>query len=149
MKIFFIFLVLLFGCNTQTKESTSSDSAANRDTLSPTQKTVADTAESNTTEPVEKVYSNQRFKNVKVQRLDSAKLRITGTAQVFEAAFSWYVTNGSKEILSGHEMTDAGAPAFGNFDFIISLNSQQKATLVLYEASAKDGSRQYELKIPI
>ena len=47
-------------------------------------------------------------------------------------------------------MTDAGAPEWGDFDFTIIVQKKRensKLTLVLFESSAKDGSRQDELPI--
>ncbi len=97
-----------------------------------------------------KVYSNKRFKDVTVQKIGNHKFRIKGKAQVFEASFGWVVEDGHKEIKKGHEMTDAGAPAFGNFSFVVDVAKQRKNStlhLILFEESAKDGSRQHELPI--
>ena len=99
-----------------------------------------------------KKYGNERFKDVTVERVGEHKFILKGKAQVFEAAFSWVVEDGHNELKEGHEMTDAGAPAFGNFVFVIDLVKQRAnstLTIILYEASAKDGSRQYQLPIPL
>src|SRR6476469_10152800 len=63
--------------------------------------------------PQAKIYSNERFHEVAVKMLAAGKYQVTGKAQVFEAAFSWVVEDGHNELASGHEMTDAGAPAWG------------------------------------
>ena len=94
--------------------------------------------------------SNERFKSVTVEKLGKSKFRIRGQAQIFEANFGWIVEDGHRELESGNAMTDAGAPAWGDFDFVI--EAEEKAenssmTLILFEASPKDGSRQYELPI--
>lgn len=96
------------------------------------------------------VYGNARFKDVTVTRLDSLTFRIQGKAQVFEANFGWVVEDGHNELQTGHHMTDAGAPAWGNFDFKVMAQKNDPNTtlhLILFESSAKDGSRQYELPI--
>jgi hypothetical protein len=77
---------------------------------------------------------------------------VQGQAQVFEASFSWVIEDGHNELKTGHQMTDAGAPAFGNFRFTIDLPEKRpEATLhlILFESSPKDGSRQHELIIPL
>lgn len=96
------------------------------------------------------VYSNERFKNVWVEKVNDTSYRITGQAQVFEASFNWVLTNGETDIRSGYGTTDAGAPAFGHFSFEMSIpkkNAGEGLHLVLFESSAKDGSRQFELPL--
>jgi hypothetical protein len=98
-----------------------------------------------------KTYSNKRFKDVVVERLTSDEFRITGKGQIFEASFSWYIEDGHNELQSGFATTDAGAPEWGKFDFVINnvVKKRPNSTLhlVLFETSAKDGSRQYELPL--
>ena len=99
-----------------------------------------------------KSYSNERFKNVTVRDLGNNEFLIEGQAQVFEASFSWIVEDGHEEIMQGYNTTDAGAPAWGNFSFTISAKKKRANStlhLVLFEASAKDGSRQHQLPIPL
>ncbi|HEV7350047.1 Gmad2 immunoglobulin-like domain-containing protein [Telluribacter sp.] len=96
--------------------------------------------------------SNERFKEVTVRALGNNTYRVQGKARVFEAAFSWVVEDGHHELKTGHEMTDAGAPAWGTFDFTVEVQKQQPNStlmLILFEASAKDGSRQYELPVKL
>jgi hypothetical protein len=103
------------------------------------------------TTPIE-LYSGTRFKDVTVEKLPGDSFRISGKAQVFEAAFSWVITDGAKELQQGHTMTDAGAPAFGNFSFTVKPTMEKAGSslhIILFEASAKDGSRQYELPVPL
>lgn len=97
-------------------------------------------------------YSNQRFKNVYVEKLSDTSWRVVGQAQVFEAAYSWVVEDGHNELLSGYGMTDAGAPAFGNFEFTLNVAKKRPGStlhLILFESSPKDGSRQHELPVPL
>jgi hypothetical protein len=99
-----------------------------------------------------KTYSNKRFKDVSVKKIGEHQFRITGKAQVFEASFSWVIEDGHNELKSGHQMTDAGAPEWGSFKFTVDAQKHRPnstLTIVLFEASAKDGSRQYELPIPL
>lgn len=95
------------------------------------------------------VYSGTRFRNVKVEKTGDSTFEITGEAQVFEASFSWVIEDGHNEIKQGHGTTDAGAPSWGKFAFEVAAAKRPNTTLhlILFEASAKDGSRQHELPI--
>ena len=100
--------------------------------------------------PSLKSYSNQRFKNVTVEKVNDNKFRIKGEGQIFEANFNWVVEDGHDELKNGYEMTDVGAPEWGKFDFTIAVAKNREnstLTLILFEISAKDGSRQHELPI--
>ena len=58
--------------------------------------------------------------------------------------------DGHDELFKGFEMTDAGAPDWGQFDFTITVQKKREnstLTLILFEISAMDGSRQHELPI--
>jgi hypothetical protein len=97
-----------------------------------------------------KKYTNERFRDVSVEKLGENKFRISGKAQIFEASFSWVVEDGHNEIKSGHQMTDAGAPEWGNFEFTVEVEKKDPAStlhIILFETSAKDGSRQFELPL--
>ena len=101
-------------------------------------------------EPAGKVYSNARFRDVVVNKLGNNKYRITGKAQIFEANFGWVIEDGHEELQKGNTMTDAGAPEWGNFDFVIEAKKKRENStlhLILFESSAKDGSRVYELPV--
>jgi hypothetical protein len=152
-----VFLSLLFiACNssdqaepTKTTESTeATDGTADTKTTTDTAvvKPPADTAVADE----RPVYSNQRFRDVKVQKLGGYRFEITGQAQIFEANFGWYVTDGQEEIKTGNTMTDAGAPEWGNFSFVVRIKKKRpdsKLQVVLFESSAKDGTRQYQLPV--
>ncbi len=97
-------------------------------------------------------YSNERFRKVTLQKIDNSKIRIKGEAQIFEATFNWMIINGNNKLKSGFVTTDAGAPEWGKFDFVIDadkINHQLTSNLILFEISAKDGSQQYKLSIPL
>src|SRR5687768_4675765 len=96
------------------------------------------------------LFSGERFRNVGVKKIGDSTFEVTGQAQVFEAAFSWVIEDGHHELKQGHGMTDAGAPAWGSFSFEVTAAKQDPNSvlhLILFEASAKDGSRQHELPI--
>lgn len=99
-----------------------------------------------------KEYSNERFREVTVEKVGDDKFRVRGQGQIFEASFSWIIEDGHNELKKGFQMTDAGAPEWGNFDFTIEASKERENStliLILFEASAKDGSRQYELPIAL
>lgn len=76
---------------------------------------------------------------------------VEGEARVFEAAFSWRLEDGHTILAEGHEMANGGAPAWGRFRFNVSYGkaSQPNIRLVLFVYSAKDGSVENELFVPL
>ena len=97
-------------------------------------------------------YSNERFRNVTVEKVNGDQFRVKGEGQIFEASFNWSVEDGHDELKKGYEMTDAGAPEWGKFDFTIDVAKNREnstLTLILFESSPKDGSRQHELLIAL
>lgn len=95
-------------------------------------------------------FSNERFKEVTVRFKSGNTYEITGKAQVFEANFGWVVEDGHDELDSGFVTADAGAPAWGAFKFEVDVKKVRDNSslhLILFESSAKDGSRQYELPV--
>jgi hypothetical protein len=97
-------------------------------------------------------FSNERFRDVTVEKIVADSFRVRGKAQVFEAAFSWVVVDGDEEVGKGFQMTNAGAPEWGDFIFLFKThkkNRDSKLHLILFEASPKDGSRQFQLRIPL
>ena len=140
-------LIILVACN----RNESIKTEAKIDTLN----TVPETLRVTKQEPessIPKTYANERFKDVTVERIGQDTFLVRGKAQVFEAAFSWIVEDGHDELQKGFQMTDAGAPAWGKFEFSINApkkNNNSTLTLILFESSPKDGSRQYELPITL
>lgn len=62
------------------------------------------------------------------------------------------VEDGHNELKKGFEATDAGAPEWGNFGFIVNVKKERLNStlhLILFETSTKDGSRQFELPVPL
>ena len=141
-------IIILVGCNTK-KES---GKIAKTDTLKTTIATTAAKQKlpaKDTLSPV-KTYSNKRFKEVSAEKIGKDSFLIRGRGQIFEANFSWVVEDGHNELKKGFEMTDAGAPEWGKFKFIVRAQKQRTnstLTLILFETSAMDGSRQYELPV--
>jgi hypothetical protein len=91
------------------------------------------------------VFSNERFKEVRVKKMAGDKFEVSGKAQIFESQFGWVVEDGHEELKTGSAMTDAGAPEWGNFNFIVEAPKKKANSvlhLILFESSPKDGSRQ-------
>ncbi len=149
MKIIFFFLVIaLAGCNTPGNRN---DTIINSDTIKPAVATqINESTKANEPDSALKIYSNKRFKEVTVSKVEPDKFIITGKAQIFEASFNWVIEDGHEELQKGHAMTDAGAPEWGKFNLTIEAKKKRENStlhLILFESSAKDGSRQYELPI--
>jgi hypothetical protein len=99
-----------------------------------------------------KVYANDRFKEVTVEKTGEDTYRIKGKGQIFEANFNWIVEDGHMELMEGFESTSAGAPEWGDFQFSLTVEKQRPNStlmLVIFEVSAEDGSRKYELPIKL
>lgn len=150
MKILYLFLaVSLFSCNQIVRNQKVSNAF---DSIQPKSDTIVEKKvdiRENTSSPA-KMYSNTRFKEVTVEKTEENRYTIEGKAQIFEANFGWVIEDGHNELLKGSQMTDAGAPEWGNFNFSIKVQRVRPNTtlhLILFEASPKDGSRQYELPI--
>ena len=138
--------ILLFACNNKENQRTT----VVDDTLTTIPETTKVEKVEKPKDLLPKQYSNERFKEVTVERIDENEFRVRGKGQIFEANFNWIIEDGHKELQKGFQMTDAGAPDWGNFDFTVVIQKKRensKLTLVLFESSAKDGSRQYELPI--
>lgn len=76
---------------------------------------------------------------------------VSGEARVFEAVFQWTLEDGHNILAEGHVMADQGAPEWGSFEFEVQYSGATNTNLmlVLYVASAKDGSPEHELIIPL
>lgn len=136
--------ILVASCQQPSQQANTIDTVLVRDTV-----VIKDTVAVNNSA---KAYGNARFKDVTVEKVGVNKYLVKGKAQVFEAAFSWVVEDGHNELKKGFETTDAGAPAWGDFAFIVQVARERKNStlhLLLFEASAKDGSRQHQLPVPL
>ena len=140
-------VILLVACNNNETKNTPIQT----DTL----KTTPETSEAIKEKPeaiipASKTYFNKRFRDVTVEKTGANKFRINGQGQIFEASFNWIVEDGHEELKKGFQTTDAGAPEWGKFEFTIDVQKKREnstLTLILFESSAMDGSRQYELPI--
>ena len=150
--------IILAGCNFNKQEPAKAnkrDTVIVHDTLI-VEKNKGDTgadklAPAKSTSPLPSItYANERFKEVKVEKAGEHKFVVRGKAQIFEAQFSWVVEDGHEELKEGSAMTDAGAPEWGNFSFTVDVSKKRPNStlhLILFESSAKDGSRQFELPV--
>jgi hypothetical protein len=150
MKLTYALLaVILSACNQTAK---TPDSPSNRDSVRPgVELNDKKKRDSISTSPG-KSYSNTRFKEVTLEKTGQYSYTVQGKGQIFEANFGWVIEDGHDELQNGFQMTDAGAPEWGQFKFSIEVQKPRpnsRLTLILFESSAKDGSRQYELPIPL
>jgi hypothetical protein len=151
MKHIYIFVLMaLAGCQQKEKSTNTaySDSTKNKtDSIID----VSDATKQDTVS-LSKTYANARFKNVTVEKVGANEFIIQGKGQIFEANFGWAIEDGHEELKKGHHMTDAGAPEWGSFKFKIEVQKKRPnstLTLILFESSAMDGSRQHELPIAL
>jgi len=146
MKNLFLLLTLfLLGCQGDKREPVNDEVPieAKPDTITNRDHEPAETTNTS---------ANERFRNVRVEPIGDNAFKVTGEGQIFEAAFGWVVEDGHDELEKGFEMTDRGAPEWGNFSFTVKAEKfRENSTLhlILFETSAKDGSRQHELPIKL
>jgi len=148
--IILLSLMIFVACNNNNNERKSTPAVA--DTLKTNPETLQAPIKTKPEALLPKTYSNKRFKDVTVQRIGQDTFLVRGQGQIFEANFSWIVEDGHYELKKGFEMTDAGAPEWGKFEFTINVHKKREnstLTLILFESSPKDGSRQYELPITL
>ena len=146
---FFATIMIFISCNTKEKSGTITKTDTLITTVATTVNDQKPTAKKDTISTL-KTYANKRFKNVIVERIGKDSFLVRGQGQIFEATFNWVLEDGHDELQKGFQMTDAGAPEWGKFNFIIKSQKKRKnstLTLIIFETSAKDGSRQYELPI--
>lgn len=145
-SIIWLLSLLLLACNKQNKDDSESiDTSTVNDTVEITKPITPE-------EQMVTASSNERFRQVTVEKVGKNKFRVQGQAQVWEANISWVVEDGHNELKSGFTTTDAGAPEWGNFDFTIDIEKKDDYStliLILFEESAEDGSRKNELQIPL
>lgn len=97
-------------------------------------------------------YGNDAFQKVTVRKTGEDTYEVKGQAKVFEAVFRYVVEDGHNELTEGSVQTSAGAPEWGDFTQTIQVKKAEPNStllLILFEESAKDGSRQHELIIPL
>jgi len=147
--IYFMLAIVFAGCNNNDQQNKTK---SNADTVNVPAESIPKVKVEKPTDtlPAPKVYSNKRFKEVTVKKIGDHAFLVRGMGQIFEASFSWVVEDGHEELKKGFEMTDAGAPEWGKFSFTIDVEKKRANStfhLILFESSAEDGSRQYELPV--
>jgi hypothetical protein len=76
-------------------------------------------------------------------------LRVTGTANTFEATFEYELRDSAGKVVDSNFVTaTSGTGTRGTFDFTTK-KVDDAATLVVFERSAEDGSRTNEVEIPL
>lgn len=149
LKSMFFLLAIALGACTGSQQPKEKDIDADT-TYAPAEPKDTKDEIPTTPQPEVKVYANERFKEVTVQKTGDHQFLIQGKGQIFEANFSWVVEDGHEELLKGYQMTDAGAPEWGKFSFTVDVEKRRENStlmLILFESSPKDGSRQYELPV--
>src|SRR5687768_4836965 len=105
MKIlFFLSLLIFFAC----KSKDSADTTINETDTVAIDNTRTDKKDTVYTDPSgisPKVYSNERFKEVTVERTGDSTFVVRGKGQIFEANFNWVVEDGHDELKRGYTMT--------------------------------------------
>ncbi|MFM1655355.1 Gmad2 immunoglobulin-like domain-containing protein [Brevibacillus sp. B_LB10_24] len=142
-------IILLQGCTGQSQTPT--------DATEPTNPPVAQEPGNNLnpqeqpTEPGSaKVYENDVFKGVTVEKEQDDTYRVKGQAKVFEGVVNYSVEDGHNVLASGSAKASKGAPEWGDFAFTVTAKkAEPNTTLILFlsEKSAKDGSSQNGLPI--
>ncbi len=81
----------------------------------------------------------------------SSPLRVTGTANTFEATFQYELADSSGDVVSKSFVTaTSGSGVRGTFDFTARFGAKPgPGKLTVFEASAKDGSRIHVVEIPL
>ena len=138
-----LFAFLIFSCQSEKKEQNDVQNSTVSDTTLLVKEKV---------EPELEMFSNEAFKNVSVQNLGSDKFMVKGQARVFEATINWSVEDGHYILADGFATADMGAPEWGNFAFEFSAKKAEANStmvLILFEASAKDGTQMHTLPIKL
>ncbi len=147
MRLLFLGLLFFCSCNTSTDNKTTQTV----NTENPvTEKQNIDTSSNSVTS--DSIYSNARFRNVTVTDLGNGIYDIKGEAKVFEATLNYILRQGKEESDVAHTTTSKGAPDWGKFNFTINstiFKVNVPLYVILFESSAKDGSKLDELSIKL
>lgn len=153
-KLLFVLLTvgLLQGC-TSAPPAQENPRVTQPETPAPAQpQTPAEQPPAEQPETKETVYANDIFRNVTVKKTGEDTFEVKGQAQVFEAVVNYVVEDGHNELTQGFFQTSAGAPEWGDFTQTVKVKKAEPNStlmLILFEVSAKDGSRRMELIIPL
>ena len=111
-------------------------------------KTVTATAPAGTTDTLPPIVVESPHPGDEVR----TPLRVTGTADTFEATFEYDLLDAAGKVISHHfETATSGSGTRGTYEFsaAFKVDHAQQGTLVLYEISAADGSRIHEVRVPL
>jgi len=102
---------------------------------------------------VTRTLANEAFRNILVSGSQGV-YTIAGEARVFEGHLHYEVEDGHFILQEGSATASEGAPGWGIFKIDIQIPEEDlpeyaTVTLVLFEISAKDGSRINELSVPL
>ena len=78
--------------------------------------------------------------------------RVTGTANTFEATFQYELVDSARKVIAHHYVTaTSGSGTRGTFDVTVPYSAGHAGVgrLIVYESSAKDGSRIHVVAIPL
>lgn len=142
----FLLFIFILACNNADDKNGNDTASATIDTTNPV---FGPHAHSHDTVDL---YQNETFKDVMLNKTGETTYNVTGKARVFEAVYHYLVKDGNIVVTDGHGTTDAGAPEFGNFSFTVDVKKKvatEALYLILFEVSAKDGSRINELPVPL
>lgn len=135
--------ILVFACNQRNNSLPIVDSSETTE--------IADSIKSQ--KQIAEEYSNERFRQVTVEKIDEHKFRVQGEAQVFEATINWVIEEDGHNVLGeGFTTATNGAPLWGKFDFTVDVQNRVKNStlnVILFEESAEDGSQQHELPVSL
>ena len=79
----------------------------------------------------------------------ASPISVTGTANTFEANFQYELEYGERVIAEDFVTATSGTGTRGTFAFDVSFDPEGDGTLVVFESSAKDGSRINVARIPL
>ncbi len=148
MRLLFLGLLFFCSCNTSTDNKTTQTTKTDNTTVN--EKQSVDT--NLNLVKSDSVYSNARFRNVTVTDLGNGIYDINGEAKVFEATLNYNLRQGKEESDVAHTTTSKGAPDWGKFNFTINstiFKVNVPLYVILFESSAKDGSKLDELSIKL
>jgi hypothetical protein len=154
-------LLLLGGCGSHTAEPPAAAPAPTTET--PPSPAAPPAVEAPATPPSQqpdtapaqepaKEYRNEIFQHVTVTKIKADTYEVKGQAKIFEAVVNYVVEDGHNELAKGHVQASQGAPEWGDFSFTLHVKKEQPNStlmLILFEISAKDGSRRMEMPIPL
>ncbi|MTI83037.1 MAG: protease complex subunit PrcB family protein [Firmicutes bacterium] len=88
--------------------------------------------------------------NIRVIDYNPSTAEVAGIARVFEAIVSYQMRDAQGKVLKrGNMMALSGAPDWGYFELELDKLPQEASEIILYQASAKDGSMQDEVHLPV